>query len=151
MAKRLPTDLSGLRKLLRSLKDREIRLEADLAIKDHPEMEDAVISVMVRVADAQKAKTQLDAVRPTDVEECSRIIALQRQATYFRERLKTLEEAMKEAAGEKFTGFQAKYDQAQTLLSAEYLKRQRVFDEHGISLRELLPCLDEYLPFKEED
>ena len=120
-----------------------MRLEADLAIKEHPELEDVIIAVVVRLTDAKKAKVRLDAVQPGDQGECARLQALQRQAAYYRERLAALCET---TAGEKFAGFQSKFDESRALLGAEFARRQEVLEEHGVRLLELLPSLDEFLP-----
>jgi len=145
--KKLPTDVGMLREMLRKLRDREVRLEADLAIKEHPELEDAIIAVVLRLTDAKKAKVRLDAVQPGDHRECARLQALQRRAAYYREQLASIEAALCETtAGEKFAGFQSKFDESRALLGAEFAKRQEALEERGVRLLELLPSLDEFLP-----
>lgn len=68
--KELPTDVDKLKEMLSKLKDKETRLEADLALRKHPELERGIISVCIALHDVRKAHDVLKVIqlKSTDVD-----------------------------------------------------------------------------------
>ena len=59
MKRVIPKDLDQLKILLEKLKDEEIKLEAAIAIKQHPELEKGIISVIIAMSDVKSIDYKL--------------------------------------------------------------------------------------------
>jgi len=149
-AKALPTDPKVLASMLAALKDKEAKLEADLAIKEHPELEAGVAAVVLRLVEARKAKAKLDTVQPSDAKKRERLQMLHTRLEHLRRQVEATEAALAdEEGGAKYDGMRVKLEAAVVGLQEEFDKWLPEFREHGVRLRELLPSLADFLPESE--
>jgi CCR4-NOT transcriptional regulation complex NOT5 subunit len=146
-AKALPTDPKVLASMLAALKDKEAKLEADLAIKEHPELEHGVAAVVMRLVEARKAKAKLDTVQPSDAKKRERLQMLHTRLEHLRRQVEATEAALAdEEGGAKYDGMRVKLETAVVGLQEEFDKWLPAFQEHGVRLRELLPSLNDFIP-----
>lgn len=85
--KSLPTNPMELKKLLEKLKDEEIKLEADLAIKKNPEIEDGIVAVIVHLSEVKRLDRILVAVDKPQESAENRADTLDRRRRYFESKL----------------------------------------------------------------
>lgn len=132
-----------LRDALKTLKDKEAKLEADLAIKEHPELEDAITPIILALHKVKVCDRKLSEV--TDVTWQKQVREVNSQIQYFRSRVLACEEKRdKLLESSEAPAIQADRDwHADNLreLVAESVER---FTKAGISLKNLIPSLEDF-------
>ena len=154
--------------MLRKLKDKETRLEADLAIKEFPELEIGITEVVLALSDVKKARElekvaksssmnsrraeatldqitaaeeKIDALRLMDASPTR-----DRQISFYENRLAILKESIAENEEvEIISEVRMSVDEAISRLREVFSKWAEPFDEKGIDLPELIPALRELL------
>lgn len=164
----LPDSPVELGELLRKLKDKETRLEADLAIKEFPELEIGITEVVLALSDVKKARelekvtkaSSMDSRRAEATLEQiaaaeAKIDALRlmdasatrdRQISFYENRLAILKESIAENEEvEVIAEVRMSVAEATNRLKEIYAKWSEPFEENGIDLPELIPALRELL------
>ena len=147
--KELPSDPVELRKLLVKLKDKEVRLEADLAIREHPELEEGIMMIVLSLSDAKKIAQGLKLVERPAEKIQTQVVSLQTQIKFYQNKLLSLQENLARLVGGTSDNF--------VKLSEDYIAKQKILREHvnawetkfmefGVNLLELIPTLSEHLP-----
>lgn len=100
--KPLPTDVNELKELHSKLKDKEMRLEADLAIKDNPELEDVIVQLALATARAKKLKAGINKV-PLDLSARSQAAGLAVRIRFLENQLSNAHERCNKVCGDAKT------------------------------------------------
>jgi len=149
--KELPADLDGLREALAKLKDKEARLEADLAIKEHPELEEHLATVVLRFVEWKRAVAGFEALQPSDEKQRAQLAALQRQLDFYEAKVADVRAAMADAgAGKNHERLVTKQTVARDTLREAYEAAVPDLETHGVRMVELLPSLEDFLTSESE-
>jgi hypothetical protein len=147
--KPLPNDPDKLKLMLEQLRDKEAKLEADLAIKDHPELEAAITKLILAIADLKKVEAAvLKADKPGTLQEQRQLEALQLQVRVQTGRLRTLEDLLKEKGGPsglRWLDLKDIRKQYSAQLYDIYRAVVVSFLEHGIDLQKVMPSVLDYV------
>lgn len=145
--KKLPETEFELLELLQKLKDKEMRLEADLAIKDHPQLETPIAHMALAIAEVKKLDGQIVKVeKPMD--KTTEVNAAVTRIQYLRGQLQTAEEGLKSLmpdTGNKLLDLASNRQLGMNQLSGIYAAVDKKFKEHGIDLAAALPSITEYI------
>jgi hypothetical protein len=148
----LPTDPATLKEMLEKFKDKEMKLEADLAIRIHPTLEDYIIGVMVAMSEVKKRKEALKSVHPTmDKVKGDTLASLNNRLRHFKQQVELLESMIKKHTNDP----SGKYVEANEILRlsvaqlrTKYIEACNKFAEQGVDLTKVLPnvteCLEEF-------
>jgi len=147
--KQLPTDTDELRNLYDKLKDKEMKLEADLAIKEHPEVEEAIIKVALALADVKKMDEQIHkAPKAADLTTQSKLEALINRANYLKNQLEIVEQQILRTGGtdaERLTSLKKQRDCSFRQLVTVFEKAQEVFGRYELDLRKVVPSISDFI------
>jgi len=148
--KELPTDPMALKALLQKLKDKEMRLEADLAIKEHPEVEDAIVRLALAIADVKKIDGAiLKADKPETEEGRKQLEGLVNRIRYLENNLAAAKQLLREShggtIGERYVELKKYRDMAKAQLQTIYQETGKIFAEAGLDLDSILPSVKDYL------
>jgi hypothetical protein len=134
-------DLKSLRDSLKIIKDKEIRLEADLAIRDDSKNEVAIIKAALALFEISKALRLIKSVSKPESKTRGRILKLNQKIQQHTHKLKEyegeLEEAIK-AGGSMLSKYQKALEQvteAHELFAAFYAINKTKFD--SVSLEDI--------------
>lgn len=147
MAKRkIPNTLPELRELHAKLKDKEAKLEAELAIRENSELEQCVMSLTLALVDIRKIEDSLKVMdRPKD-EIARRAEAIQHKIVWHENQIKALKAMLEDVTGKggkKLTAAYGKKAEAVNELKRQY---ERFKDTLGmVDVFSLLPSLQDYL------
>lgn len=143
--KQLPNDPDKLREMLRKLKDREMLLEADLAIKECPELEQSITELVLCVADCRSVEKTSRVMRRTDEAARGRVDALRRQVEYHENKLGALrrvlaglEDAGGKRSDEELRGLCDRLRERHDAVSGEFVQR-------NVDLGAMIPQLHHFL------
>jgi len=140
----LPTDVDTLKKMLQTLKDKEARLEADLAIKEHPEVEESVIRLALAMAEVRKLDIAI-AKSPQPERDVS---AMLNRLQYLENQITSLRDALKTKDGkiaEKWHRHQKHRESALKQLKEQFDGTCKVFREFDLQPERVLPSIAEYV------
>lgn len=140
--KPLPNDPDKLRELLKSLKDKEMRLEADLAIKENPDYEDKIIQIILAMSDVRKAEKGLKLATQSDKEIKEEIKTREAQYKYFKNRAETAKCRLDELR-EGIDSDEMKSQKEQAVERLRDCYKENKPDE--LDLKKLVPSLEDYL------
>lgn len=162
-----------LREKLAKLKDKEARLEADLALRRHPEIEDGIVELILRLADFKKQDSQYQIVSNPIPSVRRDSEALANQIATFQGMLDRVEKQLAEGYTEELVTRKQYFTQKLTSLKStevisldsdkiqkkrlealrqmeiSYNKWADVIEERGINLKVLLPTVCRVLEMKE--
>jgi hypothetical protein len=132
-----------LRTALRTLKDKEAKLEADLAIKECPDLEDAITPIVLALHKVKLCDRKLSEV--TNVTWQKQVKEVNSQLQYFRNRVL----ACKQARDELLKSSEAPAIQADRQSHADNLRdliseSTERFGKAGISLQTIIPSLEDF-------
>jgi len=165
----LPESPVELAEMLRKLKDKEARLEADLAIKEHPKVEIGITEVVLALSDVKKARelekvtksssmnsrraeATLEQIKAAEekIQELRLMNELEtnakttRQISFYENRLAVLKESIAESPEvEEIVEIKGSVDEAIGQLFTVYKKWEPAFESYGVDLCELVPALRE--------
>ena len=147
--KQKATEIEVLRRKLKHLHDKEIRLEADLALNLHPELEEGIIEVILGLTDCKRLEASLRVVdKPEDV-ILKQIETLQRTKGFYEEKIRVINDQLKEllaGTGDKFLETREEFANAKVALHETVMKHEDDFQESGIRVVDLLPDISRYFP-----
>ena len=147
--KQLPTDRDELEALYTSLKDKEMKLEADLAIKEHPPVEEAVTLVALSLADVKKLDSKIMKETVSESSESkARLNALLNRATYLRQQLEITESQIKQHGGktaERIASLKYDRDRSFNQLMSSYRHAKKIFDDLDLDLAKILPSVTDFI------
>jgi len=150
--KELPTDPDDLRKLYDRLKDKEMKLEADLAIKEHPQVEEAITRVALALAEVKKLDEQIQkADKPDDLAERRKMEALVTRANHLRRQLEIAEDQIRELGGksaEKLSELRMNRDRSFSQLCQIFTHSQGVLSDYELDLPGVLPSIADFIAVK---
>lgn len=144
----LPTDLVGLQTRLAMLKDREARLEADLAIRESPELEAKIIRLVILMTDVKKAEKEITVSDKPPSGNLKELEALGNQLKFYQGKVDTLKARIEELsgdAGSKFSTLKTKKALALSKLQEEWDMMKADVEKEGVNLLTLLPTLADLL------
>jgi len=166
----VPNDLERLRVLLVKLKNKEAKLEADLAIKENPEFEGAIISMMLKIADIKNYDKVIRMSVPTPGKLEGEIERIEKAIVYFTNkvvisrgnmssggaRLRIFYEAKVQGLEFNLKSLQAggslenlgtsqKRQTLQHELQEEVIYWRGRFDECGVAIFDLIPSLEVFV------
>lgn len=146
--KELTTDPEALTKLLNTLKDKEAKLEADLAIKECPELEAGITQVVLAMNEVRRWDTSImKNPKPETAETQKAVEALCNQIEFYRHKLATAESSLQEKGGKaskKYAELRRNRREALKQLSAIFSASEEVFAVQGISLKQLIPSIADF-------
>src|SRR3990172_6771176 len=93
MKKELPRDLVLLRRMLKKLKNDEARLEAALAVRKFPELEEGIVAVIVVMSEVQQCEKNLKIMTLPVDQAAKQIETLTSQIDYYSARIETVKGA----------------------------------------------------------
>ena len=145
--KSLPTDPERLREMLEKLKDKEMRLEADLAIKDCPAMEQAITELVLCIADCRRAEKTATVVERSDAAVQKRIETLRSQIAYYENKIRTFKATLAELEDPDSDGprFSEEAGKFRARLRKHFDDWVDAFSERGVELETLIPQLNDFL------
>ena len=144
--KELPDTLDGLREALAKLKDKEARLEADLAIKEHPELEHHLATIVLRFVEWKRATAGLEAMKPTDAGQRKQVEALQRQLEFYQAKVEDVRAALADAGAVKNHELLAgKQNLARDVLRHACDEAGPELVAAGVRMVDLLPSLEDFI------
>lgn len=133
-----------LREMLKKLKDKEMKLEADLAIKEHPELEKGIIEVILLISDVRKAERGIKVIKRVD--EKKRMEVLKEQIEYCEKKLTAYRAALEEINSEdKTKRMRSDRELAVKKLNKCYKEWQELLVDSNVDLKKLIPPLEDYL------
>lgn len=145
----LPTDAVALKELYAKLKDKEMRLEADLAIKDHPEVEACVTKLALALADVKKLDLDIGKIATPESESRKKELdALMLRAEHLRRQLKIVEDQIEEFGGkvmEKLGTLRSNRAKSFEQLREVYGETSRIFGEFGFNLDAVIPSIMDFI------
>jgi len=150
MAKKkgIPTDPEELREMLKKLKDKESRLEADLAIKEHPELEQGITCLILAMVDVKKVDQQLRVTkRPASGNE-AQVAALTKQIAFYKNKMEAAQATLDEltgGSGKKLTTLNTKQCEALGELRKQYDEWADAFGDAGVDMFDMIPSLQDYV------
>jgi len=139
--KELPTDPDKLHELLKKLKDKEAKLEADLAIQEHPELEDGITAVVLAMSACRKADRKFKLAEKPPVPEREHIESLEAQVEYYRSKLDAAETALAERVEGSYLKIKRAQRAAHDTVKTTFETWRHTFDERGVDINSLLPGL----------
>lgn len=147
--KELPTDPAELQALYEKLKDKEMRLEADLAIKEYPEIEEIITKVALGLADVKKLDDKIQkATKPEDPEERKQIEALVNRRQHLQQQLDLCEAQIKEKGGKeinKLIELKQQRDLSFDQLASIYTVAHELLGDHELRLATVLPSITDFI------
>lgn len=144
--KDIPSNPEDLKAYYKKLKDKELRLEGDLAINDDPDLEDAIMGIILALHDVKEIDSKIRVVERPSADVESRIVALKGQVALYESRLEAVKATLKEleSGGGKFHRMSGDYVTALKNLRDQVLKWKDRFEAQGVNLLELIPTLSEF-------
>ena len=132
-----------LREALQTLKDKEAKLEADLAIKEHPELEDAITPIILALHKVKLCDRKLSEVTNISWQKEVKEVTLQLQ--YFRRRVLACEGVRdKLLESSEAPAIQADRQSHADNLRDLVSESTGRFTDAGISLHNLIPSLEDF-------
>ena len=132
-----------LRDTLAKLKDKESRLEADLAIKEHPELESEITPIVLALT--QLKQCDKDLAKNVNVEQQKTLKSLDNQILYFDRRVAELHRQRSGIlAASQVEKFEKLRDKWSTTLKTLVSQSSDKFDEFGVSLRQIIPSIEDF-------
>jgi hypothetical protein len=151
----LPTDPAQLREMYEKLKDKEMRLEADLAIKEHPEVEEGITRVALALSDVKKLdQSILKAEKPDDEASRREVEALVNRAAHLRNQLEVAESQLREKAGkagDRMIDLRRARDVSFQQLIRVFKAAEKVFEEHSLDLAKIIPSISDFVASKKSE
>ncbi len=155
MIKQLPTDLPLLREKLQNCKNKEIRLEADLAIKDFPDYENEIATVALTLFEYVKALQNTKSADRPGKDQQAQIKALSTQIKFYESKLQDAQTTLTNLF-EKDKGRIGRYHKLQDRQHTWLVQVEAIIDELApefeksgkIDLVNLFPRLREMFPEK---
>lgn len=147
-AKVMPTDIEGLREELAKLKDKEARLEADLVVREHPDLEKAIIRLILVMTEVRKAEKDIAVTDKPPETARKQIEALQNQLRFYENKIVAIKaqiESLSGDAGTKFATLRSKRAEAVLKLQAEWTTAKPEFDAKSVKMLDLIPSLNDLL------
>ncbi len=146
--KELTTDPEILAKLLVTLKDKEAKLEADLAIKECPELEAGITQVVLVMNEVRRLDASIMKNPKPETEEDQRAVeVLCNQLEFYRHKLAAVESSLQEKGGKaakKYAELRRNRREALKQLSTIFSGVGEVFASKGIDLKQLLPSIADF-------
>jgi len=146
--KDLPKDPTKLKEMLAKLKDKEARLEADLAIKEHPEVESGIIAIILAFESAKRIEDTLKITIRPDAAKTAQINMIQAQITRLQNQIAAYKDQLEKLAGpdgDKLVRKNANLTEAIEVFRKTFAEWKPQFDEHHVNMGELLPGIKKYL------
>lgn len=134
--------LKNLRTRLEKLKDKEAKLMADLAIRENPELESAIIQIIIRVHDLSKCISLLKSVeKPSDLNGQDRQIhTLQNQYDFHMRKAQAIKDVLdKYVKGENKRFYQLQADKNNKLHDLKTCVEKVSSEYPAFNLKRLLP------------
>lgn len=133
-----------LRKMLKALKNKETKLEADLAIKEHPELEDTITPIVLALNNLKICSKKLSQV--SDPAWNKKVKTCEQQLVFFRKRVSDLEAELSDLLeSSEAPALIAKRDEAAGELKNILEKCENDFSLAGIKADDLIPSLEDYV------
>lgn len=145
---KIPMNLEKLRRLKEALDDREAKLEADLAIKEHEDLEATIITLVLVTSEVRKAEQQLRIAKRPEKNKKEKVVQINTRINYYKEQIKILKQSLIEETGavdRRFAKLEEKKKQAVIKARKEFEIHNETFKEHGISLLEIIPSLSDII------
>ena len=167
--KELPTDPDELKQILIKLKDKEIRLEADLALRQQPTLEPAIISICIAIHDVKQADialkvTQLQSGSVDNtkrLEQLTRLIKVYEaniakvtadesiKKVFYEQKIESCKMARRDlakGADTKYLRLKADRELAVQRLRKELSRQKKHFEDAGFNFQYFLPQLEKFVP-----
>ena len=133
-----------LKSALKSLKNKEAKLEADLAIKEHPELEGAITPIVLALNKFNAWNKELSDV--SDPAWTKELKSTESQLAFYRKRVQTLEELRdKLLSDSEAPQIQSSRDEAERELRDIIIRHENSFSLVGISPEYLIPSLEDFI------
>lgn len=134
-----------LREKLKKLKDKEVKLEADLAIREQPELEKQIIDLILTVSDLKKVDKNIKISSGVSVDVDSRLEANNRLIKFYESKIRVLRDTNKElSSGDgKYVKLREEREKLVMRLKGKFKEVTDSFDK--VNFQELVPSLSEYL------
>jgi hypothetical protein len=148
--KRLPTDPEELRQLYDKIKDREARLEADLAMRDCPALEDRIKELVLCLVELRKIKQQRykrEAEAPPGLER-KKLQVLLNQLRFYGEKIALLKltlDDLTSGAGSKWINLDQREAETRQQLQRLFEESRSLFQEHEVDLIQLIPSMGDFV------
>jgi len=146
--KQLPTDPVELHELLGKLRDKEMKLEADLAIASTPTLGGAITKLALATAGVKKMDANLMKLEMPDEDSRIQAKALATRIEYLRNQLVSAEQLLQDTIGDsakKLLELREHREQEFDQLCAIYDSTNQLFDTHDIPLGKLLPSTADFV------
>ena len=171
----MSTETVELRKQLQRLKDKETRLEADLAIREHPELEAAVYEIIMPLAKVRKVEKELRALEGRNdlrkvtaysthvdfyerkIQAMKKVIAdkdsslARQQLRFYKAKLEVIFDSGIKTTIPGHEGIKLKLANAKAELRDAYSKWTNKLIKHQFNLDHLLPAVADYLGCEKTD
>jgi len=133
-----------LRKMLKALKNKEAKLEADLAIKEHPELEDSITPIVLALNNLKSCSKKLSQV--SDPAWSKQVKSCEQQLVFFKKRVANLETELSELlSSSEAPALIEKRDEAAGELRSILEKCEMDFSLAGIKADDIIPSLEDFV------
>lgn len=143
----IDNSISPLKEKLKKLKNKELKLEADLAIREYPEVEDAICRIALALNDYDKSAKTLKVMKASKSDK-EKIEAFKLQIKYHEEKIRNLEACVSGLLGgdgEKYKKLLAKKEKAKKEVLDAMTETGPIFESNSVKILELIPRLREIL------
>ena len=148
--KPLPTDPEVLAGLLKSLKDKEMKLEADLAIKDNPNMATSIQRLALATARLKKDTEGINKMQYESLDDRQKSEAMVRRLQFLEKQQTITMQNLEERIGsskdaKKIIELYDHLEKGRRELSEAYSSTKKNFEDHGLDLETLIPTTWDFL------
>lgn len=147
--KELPTDVAELRNLYDRLKDKEMKLEADLAITENPNVEEAITRVALSLAEVKKLDEQIQKTdKLADPVARRQMDALVNRANHLRRQLEVAEAQISKLGGktaEKLSGLRMNRDRSFAQLNSVFRHASVTLNQFDLQLEQIIPSIADFI------
>lgn len=163
----LPTNVADLRTLLDAFKDKEIKLEADLCIRDNPDLEGMIIRIMLCIADIKNTENSLKISGIRSEVSAEKIASIDKMLAFYARKIEMFEKStsdrrhemmkfysdkiqvyednrkmVEKGYGEKYLEINEKRMESIIILKDETKKAQRILKD--LDVIKVIPALQDY-------
>ena len=147
--KALPTNGLELRAMIEKLKDKEARLEADLAIREHPRLEDGIMTLVLAMSDVRKLDGQIKITDRPSRDTTRERDRLEKLITFYEGKIATCRsqlESVSDGSDAKFISLRKDRAEASARLQDHMNEWADAFGDVDVDICKLIPSLHDLLP-----
>lgn len=149
--KTLPTDPTKLYELLQGIKDKQAKLEADLAIQEHPDLEGGITTVALALHKLKTVSRKVKVFeRASSGTVSSRILFLERTIEHYKKKIQVAQDELTQIGkvseiDSKFSSLVEEKKTANKVLVDSLGEWSEAFTNRGIDILKLIPSLQDFV------